>query len=486
MRRDWLRTIALVFAGQVGTVAVSLVTGMWITRTCPVENVGWCQITATWMALGSTLALGGHATVVSRLVAAGEDPAGALRSWVTRRVRRLGWIWCGTGLLTAACLAWFRPDDPMTATCAWAAASIPGGVQLALGNALLLATGQAQRTLVTQGLNSLGLLVGTLMVTSGRASIGWVPAATILAQTVAARVACRPQPGPAQERADTVAIADLRNRERPVRWMTWLDAIVWQRSELVLLGWLAPASEAARYGLPFGLATLAMRLIPGSVVACLVPAMAPARTRPEAANLYRESVRGMAMLAWPLAAGGVAVSAALVHALWGEGYAASAPILGLLLLAQGCTMVLGYPASSLVYATGDPTWLLRAGLPVALLDLGLAAWWIPANGALGATWACVLAQLASLVPGVWFAWKLSGAWPPWKTIGRLAALAILTGLVARGLVSAVAGWPGLLLAIAGGGTVHAWLIWNFGGLSGDERTRLLRALVRRRTGRSVT
>ena len=486
MSRDWPRTIALVFAGQAGTVVITLVSGVWLARTCPVESVGWYQITATWMVLAATLALGGHGTVISRLVSAGEDPRGDVRAWIGQHVRWLGWVWCATGLVAAAVLAWLRPGDPMVATCAWAAASVPGGVQLALGNAMLLATGQAQQILLTQGLNSLGLLVGTFLVTGEGAPVGWVPATTILAQALAARLAHQGQPPPVTSPPDPAAIAEMRHRERPIRWMTWLDAIVWQRSELVLLGWLAPASAAAHYGLPFGLATLAMRLLPGSVVACLVPAMAPARTPEEAARLYRDSMRGMAMLAMPLATGGTAVSAALVVTLWGNHYAESAPILSLLLLAQGCTMVLGYPASSLVYATGDPSWLLRAGLPVALLDLGLAVWWIPSHGALGATWACVLAQLASLVPGVWFAWRLSGAWPPWSTLGRLAAIAVVTGIVARGLVTLVPGWPGLGLAIAGGGALHAGMVWTLGGLTREERTRLVKALTRRGAGPALT
>ena len=489
MSFHWPRTIALVFAGQIGTVGVTLLTGMWIARTCPVESVGWWQITSTWMALGATLALGGYGTVVSRLAAAGEDPRGRLEAWITRHVRRTSWWWCGIGLLAATLLSCWHPTSSLPSTFAWAAAGLPTGVHLGLAQAALLATGRAERILLIQGLNSVGLLAGTFLVGHEGGHLGWVPAMTILGQALAARVTTQPAhdpDGPLVEPVEPRAIAEIRHRERPIRWMTWLDAIVWQRSELVLLGWLAPASEAAHYGLPFGLATLAMRLVPGSVVACLVPAMAPARTPAEAARLYRDSMRGMAMLAWPLATGGMAVSGALVDALWGSAYSESAPILALLLLAQGSTMVLGYPASSLVYATGDPSWLLRAGLPVALLDLGLAVWWIPAYGALGATWACVLAQFTSLVPGVWFARRLSGAWPPWMTLGRLAAIAVVTGLVARALVSALPGWGGLGLAITGGAIVHACLVWTLGGLTRDERTRLMQALTRRGAGQSLT
>lgn len=272
--------------------------------------------------------------------------------------------------------------------------------------------------------------------------------------------------------------AAIRRYQAPVFVMLLLDAVVWQRSELFFLGASHPGRQVAFYGLAFNLAYMAMKLIPGTLVGLLIPRMARAQGAGDEAQtlrIFAVSTRYMAMLAWPVAVGGSLVAAPLVALLYGPGYEPVAGLLVALLFASALVMIYGFPTSSLLYAANGQVRMVKIGLGVAVLNLALAAWWIPAHGAWGAVAANAAAQLASLYPGLVVARRLTGARPPVRSVLQLALAAILMGVPVAALVQGAPPWLALLVGPPLGAVSYLGLLWRLGLLTPEDRA-LLRAL----------
>ena len=79
-----------------------------------------------------------------------------------------------------------------------------------------------------------------------------------------------------------------------------LDAIVWQRSAVFFLGLWRPAGEVAYFAMAFALSTMAMKLIPGTLVGLLIRRW-PARLAPASWSRSRQSTmpRAAGWPSWP-------------------------------------------------------------------------------------------------------------------------------------------------------------------------------------------
>lgn len=278
---------------------------------------------------------------------------------------------------------------------------------------------------------------------------------------------------------------DARKTLKRFQWavfaMLGLDAIVWQRSELFFLGAWAPAQQVAFYSLAFGLSTMAMKLLPGTLVGLLIPMMAQAEgagDRDGTSRVFVRSCRAMAMLAVPVAVGGSLISVPLVELLYGSAYLPVAGLLSALLLAGALVMIYGYPASSVLYSTGGERYLVRVGLSVAILNLVLDVALIPTWGSWGAVAANALAQLASLGPGLWGAYKFAGVRPP---LTMLLPVSLATALMVPPvwlIIRQTPAWLALIAAPVVGAGVYAVALWLSGALDATEREALIKLFRR--------
>jgi O-antigen/teichoic acid export membrane protein len=261
-----------------------------------------------------------------------------------------------------------------------------------------------------------------------------------------------------------------------------LDAVVWQRSGVFFLGLWSPAAEVAYYAMAFSLAQMAMRLIPGTLVGLLIPTMSKsfgAGDMTQVASIYRAAGRWMAVLAVPVAVGGGLLAPQLVEALYGPGFRPMAGPLALLLGSGAAVMVIGFPASSVLYALDGQAPLVRVGLVTALLNLALMVWLVPAYGAWGAALATGAAQLFSLAPGAWFAGRaMGGVWPDLARLPAIAAAAALMAVPVTALASHLPAIPALLAATPSGAVAYALGLWVFSGLPAVDRVRVAAVVAR--------
>lgn len=256
--------------------------------------------------------------------------------------------------------------------------------------------------------------------------------------------------------------------------MSLLDAIVWQRSELFFLGYFSTPAAAGQYHIAHGLAGTAMKAVPGALIPLLVPAMARARSPDELAMTYRSATRWMAILAIPVATGVCLVSGSLVALLCGPGYGGVAPLLSALAVCNAAVMVLGYPASSVLYAAGGERVIARVGMAVAALNLMLALALIPPLGAPGAALANALAQLASLGPGMALAFARMPGRPHLPDIARPLAASALMIVPVQAIVQTLPTLPGLVAAVMAGAATYGAALVGLGGIRRTELRRMMK------------
>ena len=325
----------------------------------------------------------------------------------------------------------------------------------------------------------------TLVAGTGAAlQLGLGVAGLVVAQAFATAAACGVylrflatwQPGWWRARMASDRRASLRTYGASLMVLILLDAIVWQRSGVFFLGLWEPAAEVAYYAMAFALAQMAMRMIPGTLVGLLIPSMSRsfgAGDMGQVASIYRAAGRWMAVLAVPVAVGGALLAPALVEVLYGRGYLPMAAPLAVMLAAGAAVMTFGFPASSVLYAVEGQRWLVRVGFVAAAINVALAFWLIPGQGAWGAALATAGAQLASLLPGAWYASRELGGVAP--DVRRLPAVLAAAALMAVP-VAAAAAWLPPLAALAvgtpGGAIVYALGLWLFRALPPEDRERV--------------
>lgn len=465
-----------------------------VARVLAPEAMGHYSLVVWLTSLAGLVANLGYVTTATRFMAErlGQgrlDDTAAVLAHATRKVALTGLAMTALVLLVAPFAPRLYPDMPITfylsvgalAILPTALSALFAGACQGLERYDWMAGVTGLSTLVTLGgaiavLLSGGGIPGLLGVTAGAALLSCLAYAALLA---------RWNPRWWRGKLDPDERRAIRSFQWAVFAMLGLDAIVWQRSEIFFLGAWAPAQQVAFYSLAFGLATMAMKLLPGTLVGLLIPMMARsegAGDREATSRVFTRSCRAMAMLAIPVAAGGALLSIPLVQLLYGNDYLPVAALLSALLGAGAIVMIYGYPASSLLYSTGGERFLVRVGISMAVLNLALDVALIPFWGAWGAVAANALAQIASILPGLWGAYRYAGVRPP---VDMLLPVALSTGLMALPvwlIVSQTPPWTALMLAPAVGGAVYAAMLWLSGGLDETEKGLLLK-LARRGTRR---
>lgn len=350
--------------------------------------------------------------------------------------------------------------------------------------ALLVAACQGLQRYDHVALGTAGWAAALVAGTAASLALGLGIAGLVVAQAIAALLACALylrflaawHPGWWRLRMAAARRDALRRYGGTLMVLILLDAIVWQRSGVFFLGLWEPAAEVAYYAMAYALAQMAMRMIPGTLVGLLIPSMSRsfgAGDLTQVAEIYRAACRWMAVLAVPVAVGGALLAPALVEVLYGRGYLPMAAPLALMLAAGATVMTLGFPASSVLYAVEGQRWLLRVGLAAAAINVALACWLIPGQGAWGAALATAGAQLASLLPGVYYAGReLGGVGPDLARLPRVLAAATLMAAPVAALAAALPPWAALAIAPPVGALVYAAGLWLCRALPPEDRLRV--------------
>lgn len=470
------------------TIAITSLLGVGVTalvaRMLAPDRMGAYTLLIWGVGIAGLFANLGYVTATMKSMAEAlgrEDPreAAGMLAFSSRQVLACGFavslLMAGAGPWAAT--AWGRPE--LSLGLAAGGASVIPMALLALYTAASQALQRYDQVAAVTGVTALSSLAGAVISLWGGGGLAGLVGATGFASALGVLVylvlLSRWQPRwwgaplPAEQRRA------MRSYQGPVFVMLVLDAVVWQRSEVFFLGAYAAVREVAFYGMAFSLATMAMKLIPGTLVGLLIPTMSRSMGQGDRAGvglIYRESCRYMAMLALPVAVGGALVAPALVAVLYGAGYEPVAGLLGALLGFNALVMVYGFPASSVLYSTDGQRLMVRIGLWVSALNLLLAWLLIPRYGAWGAVLANGLSQLASLYPGIRMAHAQTGAGAPIRSVLHLLVASLGMGMPVYAVVRVSPPVLALVLGPLVGAIAFVLVLWLTGAITREDRAAL--------------
>ena len=165
-----------------------------------------------------------------------------------------------------------------------------------------------------------------------------------------------------------------------------LEAVVWQRSEVLFLGRFQPASQISFYAVPFALTERVTDLIPGAILGVLLPGLAYAQAAADPEQfrqVFRQALRYLGLATLPLVAIGIPLAPVAIRLLYGPGFEPAAVVFQILLVSV-LFGVLGQAARNALLVRESQSFLLKTGAVAAVASIVLDFVLIPQFGAIGA------------------------------------------------------------------------------------------------------
>ncbi|HVP36885.1 MAG TPA: flippase [Terriglobales bacterium] len=174
-----------------------------------------------------------------------------------------------------------------------------------------------------------------------------------------------------------------------------LEAFLWERFELLFLGAYGNETQVAFYNLGFNLANKVILLLPGALAGVLLPFMSEAYgggKEERLRGIHYNSTRYLALIAFPLCAGGIALAPKIITSIYGFQYLPSAFIFSVVLLA-GTVGSISTASSSFLYSVEKQKVILRFYILAVILKLVLNFILTRKYQATGAVWVNFAAQV---------------------------------------------------------------------------------------------
>ena len=458
--------------------AVGLVSSAMVARSLGKFEMGRYAY-AVWIAsLLVSISHGGFPTTLTRFVA--EAAAGDKGSSVQKLVVRLLTWQVAFALLVClvACvvLGFVQTNDRVLYRFA-----ILSVLPQAMVQATTAALAGVQRFGKIALLSSVGALLNLTAVSAAAVThcgaVGMVVAVAIASSFAAvislwALGGIFDPPKPTADRMITQAKPGISRVARfsAVVWcLVLLDMVVWDRSEIFFLKRYLPLSEVAAYSIAFTVA-LQVWQAASTVSSNLIPIAADAigKGEPErAAHLFYQGVRYVHAILIPTCIFGIGLCRPTILLLYGKQFASAVTVLQIL-LAVPVLMTLTEVATAAIYAFEKQTFWLLVLLPSTALNIALAWFLVPRQGAIGAALASVIAQACDTSVSLWLASKISKA-----GISPLAVLRVWGVAVCAAAPAIITTWyaSGTVLTTslsASGAAVFLFALWKTGDFSGHE------------------
>lgn len=214
-------------------------------------------------------------------------------------------------------------------------------------------------------------------------------------------------------------------------WVMLLDAVVWQRSEVLFLRWFSPLAQVAFYSLAYAISGK-LAQVAGVFTNVLLPICSERFGRSGLAELwpvYRQALRYVQMGMVPLCLEGIFLARPLTRWVYGARFFPLVPALQVLLATLAFTCI-GSVGSALIYGADKPEIIALLNTPVAAMNVALDVLLIRRFGALGAAYANGAAQATGVLLGlVYIHWLLRHGYP-WASTMRIGFASFVAALPA--------------------------------------------------------
>lgn len=180
--------------------------------------------------------------------------------------------------------------------------------------------------------------------------------------------------------------------------------------------------------------TYAFQFIPLVFIAALFPALSSVHAsgdREALKRIYAGSLRLMAMIGAPLAAGLSAIAPRFIPLVYGNGFLGSISPLGILPWVL-LPIFIDFPIGSLLNATHRAHWKTTAMGATMVLNAALNAFLVPSYGPVGAAWAGVFSFWFLMFVGIAMTWRdlPSTGWFAWL-LARSLFVSVVTWFAVR-------------------------------------------------------
>lgn len=238
--------------------------------------------------------------------------------------------------------------------------------------------------------------------------------------------------------------------------MNFLDAIVWQRSEVFFLGKFRPIQEVGFYSLAFGFTTSAVSFFASAISNVLIPIHSKAfgaQNQKGMEDIYQKSIQYLALVSLPLAVGGAVLADRIIHTMYGDEYLPASTVMAILFISSAGARV-GAGFSSVMYSSNLVHIKIYFAIIWAVVNIGLDLFLIPRYGLMGAAVANSATQLVAVFTGPFIIYYFFRFAFPIAVFFRVIASALTMGVGVWLLKAVFPGTVGALVLVGIGAVIY--------------------------------
>jgi O-antigen/teichoic acid export membrane protein len=227
--------------------------------------------------------------------------------------------------------------------------------------------------------------------------------------------------------------ADVRNRALKyalaMAGVISVNYLLYQQIEVFFIGLYCPVAEVGFYNLAARLAAMSMTLIPSAFAIVLLPAIAEQFGKGDMEKIrtiYLASIRCLMVVSLFLTAAQIALARPLIILLYGADYVPSVILMQILILPFALASI-AQAGSAVISGINQPGYILKTGLVLVVLSIGLDIWIIPKHGVMGAAIASSIPRFLCLPLYAFFVSRKTGVtWPVVDTL-KIVLISAITG-----------------------------------------------------------
>lgn len=219
----------------------------------------------------------------------------------------------------------------------------------------------------------------------------------------------------------------IRRFSLTVSYVLLVDAIVWQRSEVLFLKWYSTLAQIGFYTIAYSISSK-LSDVAGTFSSALLPVYSESYGRSGVLDLgpvFVNALKYLQMLMVPLCFLGIVIAGPFVHLTYGAQFLQVVPPLQLLFASAAVTSV-GVVISPLLVGTDKQSVIAKYGTAVAVLNIALDLILIPKYAALGAAAANSAAQIAGVLGGAFYAIRYLRVSFPWRSTATIYSTAAIS------------------------------------------------------------
>ena len=220
-----------------------------------------------------------------------------------------------------------------------------------------------------------------------------------------------------------------------------------QRAEILFLGIFHPGEAVGFYTIAFLISGATIGLVLQVFSTVLIPAVSEQVGRGDMDRvraIYLTSARYLMILGAPLAIGGIVLAGPIIRIVYGFEYEPAIPLVQILFI-PFAFLAISHAATSVILGVNRPSFVLKVGIVMVILSLGLELWLIPIYGATGAAIGSSVARIIMPILFIRFASRECQApWPIKDTLKILIAALIMGAItfaieqqISRSIISIV-------------------------------------------------